>query len=744
MFLVGRQMKGGCTLRQSIHAVAAVASILLWLSVETVWAADFPFSIQGDRFYRNGKPVFLKIISYSPLEPGQTIADELRSARLQDDLRRAALFRPGDGPYVWRIYPQPTATHPQRVPQAFYDGLRALDHYVTRDIYLPDFRSPDAITSGRAAVDAVMAEIAAANAWDRIFAYEVGNEFVAGTPGEVAQLEALLSDAASYVKSRVGVLAPQSSNWVTWGSWPPSDPLRTDGNPVDLSPFDFASFNAYCYFPFRVREHQGGAPTGRPYAGYLKALRDVLPSTMPLVVSESGLPDSPNTVPDQEKFQPWYPQYRRGGISSEQSAEGLVDLYFDAWMAGAAGFSVFEWCDEWHKTGEPVVQNDHPEEYFGLVRFHTAPTEARFKFQFEAIRRVYSMQPLPDSGLIADITADSAALAPGSSTTLQVHLVPHFAPIFPVYRWETSWGAVVEHSDRATFIAPPRALGPARITAFVITHSESVSSKSIVLDITPTGAPAITIRTLGTSAASGYVENVDMGQYKLAAYIETNQFYVQPFTDMTSVWVEPDGFWRTNISNAFNGTLHLWLVPRAFDPPDTAPPGWSPPGAIAHAERTETNDGDNDLLDDGWEQAHFGSVAAADRFDDRDNDRVDALEEAIRGLNPTVADNDSDGDQLPDSWEFRYFGTLAFGGNDDPDGDGLDDAAELGLGLHPGRSTQDADRDGLPDFWEIRLFGDTAIEPSGPFPGHGGKTALEGYELGLTPISAAKGSGRYR
>ena len=98
---------------------------------------------------------------------------------------------------------------------------------------------------------------------------------------------------------------------------------------------------------------------------------------------------------------------------------------------------------------------------------------------------------------------------------------------------------------------------PSTVWSFRLT---CVSSRSLVLDVTPTGAPAITIRTLGTGAASGYVENVDMGQYKLVAYIETNQFYAQPFTDMKSVWVEPDGFWRTAISNTIAGKARAMSV----------------------------------------------------------------------------------------------------------------------------------------------------------------------------------------
>ena len=61
-------------------------------------------------------------------------------------------------------------------------------------------------------------------------------------------------------------------------------------------------------------------------------------------------------------------------------AEGLADRYWDAKLAGAAGWGVFEWNDEWHKQGEPSVQHDgDTEEYFGLLGFGAVSAPARAK-----------------------------------------------------------------------------------------------------------------------------------------------------------------------------------------------------------------------------------------------------------------------------------------------------------------------------------------------------------------------------
>ena len=49
--------------------------------------------------------------------------------------------------------------------------------------------------------------------------------------------------------------------------------------------------------------------------------------------------------------------------------------------------------------------------------------------------------------------------------------------------------------------------------------------------------------------ASGRVANVDLTQYKVAVWIKTDSFWVQPYADMTSVWVRPDGGYVLELRN---------------------------------------------------------------------------------------------------------------------------------------------------------------------------------------------------
>jgi hypothetical protein len=332
-------------------------------------AGSFPFTMDGDRFLRNLEPVFLNILSYSPLEPGQDVTGRIHNSRISDDLRRLREYAVGSkDPILLRVYPQPTEEFPNRMPQIFYDGVRDLDAWIIRDIFFEsNYLASDAIDKGKAAIDAVISEVESANAFDRIFAWEIGNEFQA-SGSSIPVLENFLTEMRNHIKLLMAEPGREEfSNWVTWASWPPSDPFRTDGNPINVPSLDYFSFNAYSYDPERIRDHQAGSVTGTPYAGYLAALKERFPN-VPLVVSESGLPDSPTAVGlDQARIPPLYPACRRGALSEEQVAEGLADRYWDARFSGVAGFGVFEWMDEWWKAGDPSNQVDHPEEHFGLV-----------------------------------------------------------------------------------------------------------------------------------------------------------------------------------------------------------------------------------------------------------------------------------------------------------------------------------------------------------------------------------------
>jgi len=676
----------------------------------------FPFTKDADRFYLDGEPVFLNMISYQPLEPGQAVDGQIREHRIEDDLRRWRQYAGGTDPVLLRVYAQPTMACPVRMPQSFYDGVRELGFWVVRDIYFADGDITDH-AAGRARVDAVIAEVETVGGFDRIFAWEIGNEFQVGPGASSTQIADFISAMADHVKGRMAEPGREGySDWVTWACWPPADVLRTDGEPVVVESLDYFSYNAYSYEPFRMRDHQGGPGTGTPYAGYLAALKDYhrhahqwypwMPNLdRPIVIAETGLPDSPTAPPAHDPFPPWAPSYRKGAIDGEVVAEGLADRYWDARLSDSvAGFGLFEWNDEWWKTGSPSTR-ENPEEHFGVVRFgevSQGQLVARNKLQQETLRGLFAQRW--QDGLIS-LDADDTELAPGEVTELRAAVSAE--PRGPAHhRWETSRGGIVGDSETGEFRAADVALGDATITAVVTDVTGLTSSAELTIQIDRAPMPTLELLTLGTTMASGRVDNVDLDEYRLACYIRTNEFYVQPYTDMDLVWVRPDGYWWSVVHNEFDGDLVVYVVPRqrrpiqASDPvaelPGSDPAGW---------------DEDNDLLPKWWEQTYWPGEAGQGRWDDSDADGKNNLEEMLDGSNPKVADNDTDGDGLPDNWERAFLGAVGYGRADDPDGDGSDNGREMDEATHPGRSGVDRDADLLPDHWETRMSGGLDADP---------------------------------
>jgi hypothetical protein len=727
-------------------------------------AGVFPFAISGDKFARDGRETFLNVFLYQPLEPGQGVGDTIRLARIQDDLRR---FRhlAGSDPVVVRVTAQPTAGDPIRMPQQFYDGLRSLGFWIIRDIFFDeDYEATDAAARGRARIDAVLGEVRLVGSLDRIFAWQLGNEFNTNppnTPEKLDRLRAFLCDMIAHLKTELAGMGSPGSDWVTWNVYPPTDPLRTDattekerppspaGTPVLLDcpgpDLDFFSVNAYSYEPTRLRDHQGGFATGTPYAGYLAALKEHPGvSGAPLVVSETGLSDAPIPHPNHGRLTRTYPSYRKGGIDAEAAAEGLAARYWDARLGGAAGVTFFEWNDEWWKEGDPSSQgDDQTEEHFGLLGFDRMTWQAGAKVQWDVMRDLFGRKHAAEPPLFSGLAAGATALPCDGETIVQA-----VGPRSGLrYEWYAGRGLLAGGGQAAVFRAGGLALGPSVVTLAAVDARGRSTTSAITLQIQPCGPPALQLLTLGTgtnavAAASGRVADVDLIRHKLTCFIETDQLYVQPFLDMKSIWVRSDGYFWTTVDNRTGiGRLRCWVVPRTFSPPDTAPSGWEPPGQIASAALAAANDLDNDLLPDPWEAAHFGSSILHDRYDDPDGDGADNLEEFLGGTLPVIPDNDADGDGLPDGWERFFFGSMdVTGGSDDPDLDGLENLAELQLGIRPDRQAVDSDRDSLPDLWERQVLGHLSLDGSDLLPG-AGVSLLEAYGASL-PDGAAPGEPR--
>ena len=749
---------------------------------------SFPFEIKASKFVRksDGNPVFLNIICYSPIEPNEDYDGKISEERIKDDLRRWEAYKDLPDPVVIRLYSGPTENDPNRTPRIFYDGIRDLGFWIIRDIYFAqDFCDSNYTEKGEAVVDTVIAEVKNANALDLIFAWEIGNEFISYHVDcwNANVTEQFINDMCSYLKAEVGQLGRNDvSNWVTWASWPPYDPLHTDGDSWEPKPnsLDYISYNAYSYWPEQIQTHQPGPVTGTPYQGYLASLKSYYQTQnpgKPVVISEVGFSDS-NKIIHASRCHPWYPTYRYGAMTPEQVAEGLMERYFDARLLCddgepnilIAGLAVFSWNDEWWKFeyGVSDIQEDEPEEHFGISKFVEKTNgegyQLRYKLQQEIVHAHYSLNFDNDINIIEDVVPDDNSVGVNGITWVRAKISQD--AVAPVrLRWECSRGYIIgdpncvadpdnfSEPNSVIFYMGRTALGPATVTAVAIDANGNVDTASITIDINIPPEPNIEILTVGpgikTGKASGRVSNVDLEQYKLICYVYSHsgaRLDIQPFDDMKSIWINKEGYWWTRFHNTYDDKLFCWLVPQGYNPPNDVinvwEPNWSPDcNYIAEANTVNMDpnyysDSDNDLLPDYWELEYFGKVDDAnDRYSDSDGDGANNLEEFLAGMLPTDPnDNDIDKDGLLDNWERRFFGDPNFYNvNDDPDGDGLTNSEELDLGLHPVRVAVDKDQDWLPDTWEMRWFGTLAQDPNENFDDDCFDNLME-YELGLDPI----------
>ncbi len=222
-------------------------------------------------------------------------------------------------------------------------------------------------------------------------AYQPGDYFVAqpgSTPTE--RWIALHMNALAGWEAARGSSAP-----LAMANWPTTDPLAHPEEPrdsEDLVAVDakhvlpteawpggtFASFHAYPYYPdFQrfepdIQDEQWNG-RGDPYAGYVAELRDHFAGTMPLLVTEFGVPSSLGTAH-------FGPLGRDQGAHREQDAMAMdADMMRMLEAKGTGGAFVFVWEDEWFKRTWNTLEHQDPErrqlwhdpltneQWFGLV-----------------------------------------------------------------------------------------------------------------------------------------------------------------------------------------------------------------------------------------------------------------------------------------------------------------------------------------------------------------------------------------
>jgi len=167
-------------------------------------------------------------------------------------------------------------------------------------------------------------------------------------------------DALATLEARRGVSAP-----IAFVNWPTTDPLKHPTEPLDREDLvgidanhvlpskawpggTFASFHAYPYYP-DFQRYEPGLDAARwrgeadRYAGYLVSLKNHFNGTMPLLVTEFGVPSSLGSAHRGTRA-------RDQGGHSERDAMAIdADLMRLIAHLELGGAFVFAWSDEWFK-----------------------------------------------------------------------------------------------------------------------------------------------------------------------------------------------------------------------------------------------------------------------------------------------------------------------------------------------------------------------------------------------------------
>jgi hypothetical protein len=159
------------------------------------------------------------------------------------------------------------------------------------------------------------------------------------------------------------------------------------------------------------------------------------------------------------------------------------------------------------------------------------------------------------------------------------------------------------------------------------------------------------------------------------------------------------------------------------------------------------NDSDFDGLNDNWEIANFGNIAAQNGTGDPDGDLDDNAKEFEASTDPNDRSSHTDtelpADGMSDAWEDFHFPGVGTDASDDDDLDAVSSLNEFLRGTNPndaastGEADGDADGDGLDDAWERDNFGNVLAEGAGGDPDMDGASNLDEYNAASDPNALA-------
>jgi hypothetical protein len=199
--------------------------------------------------------------------------------------------------------------------------------------------------------------------------------------------------------------AEAATGWtvpIAFADWPTVDPLRHPNEPnpqedkvgVDAAHVlptrnwpggTFASFHVYPYYPDFLQyqpslQHFTFNGQADPYAAYLHDLRAHFKGTMPVMITEFGVPSSLGSAHTGTLGR------SQGDHTEQQAMQTDAQLLVMMRQLGMAGAFVFEWTDEWYKKTWNTQLHQVPpdrlqlwhdqftnEQYFGVVATDPLP-----------------------------------------------------------------------------------------------------------------------------------------------------------------------------------------------------------------------------------------------------------------------------------------------------------------------------------------------------------------------------------
>lgn len=129
---------------------------------------------------------------------------------------------------------------------------------------------------------------------------------------------------------------------------------------LDQSAWDVVFFNDYTYAPRTVSR-------ALKYRGHVEWLRRMYAADKPFVLGEFGLAVS--------KSGEGHMGY--GGNTLAEQRDGGLAMYQAMIDAGGQGGCLFMWKDGWWKHGNPLVHDDHAEEWYGVLGIDTLESDPR-------------------------------------------------------------------------------------------------------------------------------------------------------------------------------------------------------------------------------------------------------------------------------------------------------------------------------------------------------------------------------